>query len=82
MILTLIINATTTKYMLKAVGLSDISAARCKTMSSAVTRVTDEKRRAVSMLKSDRFLGDADWSIVTKIAKIHDPYKHLHSQEV
>ena len=51
-------------------------------MSSAVTRVNDEKKRAISMLKSDRFLADADWSMVGKIAKITDPYKHLDSQEV
>ena len=62
--------------------MSDISAARQKTMSSAVGRVNDAKQRAMSMLKSDRFLADANWDIVSKTACIDDPYKHLDISEV
>ena len=62
--------------------MSDISAARHKTMTSAVNRVNEAKHRAINMLKSDRFLADANWTIVRKRANIKDPYKDLDSQEV
>ena len=74
MILTLLVNATTIKYLLKALGMSDISNARRLTMSTAVRRVREAKMRAVSMLKSDRFLADANWDIVEQKTEITDPY--------
>lgn len=80
--MTLVLNATTTKYLLKALGMSDISAARCKTMSTAVARVNEAKHRTIAMLKNDRFLADANWDIVDATASISDPYKHLNISEV
>ena len=43
----------------------------------AVRRVREAKQRAVSMLKSDHFLADANWEMVEKTTEIHDPYRHL-----
>ena len=103
--LTLIVNATTTKYLLAALGMSDISHATRVTMAqgilpltpslshvcecvcvlcvcvcvcvSAVRRVREAKHRAISMLKSDHFLADANWEMVEKTTEIENPYKHL-----
>ena len=81
-ILTLVINATSTKYLLKGLGMSDVSAARRKTMSTAVSRLNEAKQRAINMLKSDRFLADARWDVIEKLTRIEDPYKHLDNAEV
>ena len=100
--LTLIVNATTTKYLLAALGMSDISHATRVTMAQgihtpfslsrppspslslslclpppAVRRVREAKHRAVSMLKSDHFLADANWEMVEKTTEIQNPYRHL-----
>ena len=74
MILTLLINATTLKYLLKLLGMSDISIARRLTMATAVRRVLEAKTRAIGMLKSDRFLADSDWDIVERKTELSDPY--------
>ena len=60
----------------------DISDARRKTMSTAVARVNEAKRRAISVLKSDRFLADANWDVVSKIAYIRDPYMIMEESQV
>lgn len=73
--LTLIINATTTKCLLSLLGMRRISAARSKTVSTAVEGIHDTKKRAISLLKGDRFLADANWQIVNKFATVPNPYK-------
>lgn len=75
-ILTLLFNATTVGLILKALGMSDISNARRLTVATAVKRTNDAKQRAISMLKSDRFLADAHWEIVEKKTLIEDPYSN------
>ena len=44
-------------------------------MTTAVRRVNEAKQRAVGMLKSDRFLADANWDYVDKKTEIDDPYR-------
>ena len=78
-ILTLLFNATTVSVLLKALGMSDISNARRLTVATAVKRINDAKQRAVSMLKSDRFLADAHWEIVEKNTTIEDPYRNIEN---
>ncbi|CAH1258973.1 SLC9C1 [Branchiostoma lanceolatum] len=73
--LTLFINATTIKALLKLLGMSDISAPKRMTMYSAVRRVKDAQNRSFQMLKGDRFLADAEWNLVEKACEIQDPYK-------
>ncbi|XP_078670954.1 sperm-specific sodium:proton exchanger-like isoform X2 [Branchiostoma floridae x Branchiostoma belcheri] len=73
--LTLLINATTIKVLLKLLGMSDISAPKRMTMYSAVRRVKDAQNRSFQMLKGDRFLADAEWNLVEKACEIQDPYK-------
>ena len=55
--------------------MSDISNTRQLTMTTAVRRVNEAKQRAVGMLKSDRFLADANWDYVDKKTEIDDPYR-------
>ena len=81
MILTLLFNATTVSLLLKALGMSDISTARRLTVATAVRRINEAKQRAISMLKSDRFLADAHWEIVEKKTLMEDPY-HRNDDEI
>ncbi|XP_058858761.1 sodium/hydrogen exchanger 10-like [Acipenser ruthenus] len=73
-VLTLLINATTMTWLLKLLGLCDISAPKRMAMYSAVQRVRDSEENTFSMLKIDRFLADANWNMAEKIVKIADPY--------
>ncbi len=60
--------------------MSDISNARLLNMKTVVRRVREAKSRAVSMLKSDRFLADADWEFVTRKTEIEDPYRDEYDE--
>ena len=74
-VLTLLVNATTTEYLLKFLGMSEISHAKKLAMAQAVRRIHDAQLRAVNMLKSDPFLADANWDMVEKSTTVKDPYK-------
>ena len=71
---TLLLNATSTNFLLRILGLSKISMARHRTISLAVSHLRDAKKKAISVLKNDRFLADADWDIVNRSVMIIDPY--------
>ena len=57
--------------------LSRLSLSLSLSLSLAVRRVREAKQRAISMLKSDHFLADANWEIVENTTEIRDPYRHL-----
>ena len=61
--------------------MSDISNARRLTVATAVRRINEARQRAISMLKSDRFLADAHWEIVEKKTMMEDPY-HRNDDEI
>ncbi|XP_071957219.1 sperm-specific sodium:proton exchanger-like isoform X2 [Antedon mediterranea] len=73
-ILTLIVNATTMQSLLKTLGMSDISVSQRLAMANAVKKVMETQSRTLSMLKADRFLADAEWSLVERVCDIKDPY--------
>lgn len=73
-ILTLLVNATTVRYLLDTLGLSDISNARRLTMVTAIRRITHAKNKAMRLLKSDRFLADAHWEVVDRRTVIENPF--------
>ncbi|XP_062603630.1 sodium/hydrogen exchanger 10-like [Saccostrea cucullata] len=73
--LTLLINATTCSALLKALGMSDISPAKKMSMANSLRFMQDMREKTLNMLKSDRFLADADWDVVEKSCEIEDPYK-------
>ncbi|XP_038047378.1 sodium/hydrogen exchanger 10-like [Patiria miniata] len=80
-VLTLLINATTIQWLLKMLGMSDISVPKRLAMANAVRRIQEGQARTFAMLKADRFLADADWTIAVKAAEIHDPYKTTSEEE-
>ena len=73
-ILTLLVNATTVRYLLDTLGLSDISNARRVTMMTAIRRIMEAKIKAIRLLKSDRFLADAHWDVVDSTTEIENPF--------
>ncbi|XP_071100546.1 sperm-specific sodium:proton exchanger-like [Haliotis cracherodii] len=73
--LTLLINATTIHPLLRLLGMSDVSAAKRMAMASALRFIQDLRQKTLNMLKTDRFLADADWEMVEKACEIEDPYK-------
>jgi sodium/hydrogen exchanger 10/11 len=80
-ILTLLVNATTVRYLLDTLGLSDISNARRLTMTTAIRRITEAKVKSMRLLKSDRFLADAHWEIVDRKTEIENPFESGGEEE-
>lgn len=74
-LMTLLINATSIKYLLQVLGMFDIPMARLHTMKTALTILRRERKRAINMLKSDKFLAESSWAMVDKNTKIQNPYR-------
>ena len=79
---TLLVNATTMKKLLEKLGMSDISDSKKIAMANAVRQIRDSNHRTLTMLKSDRFLADADWSLAEKVCEIHNPYVEVEEGKV
>lgn len=77
--LTLTINGTTTKKLLQVLKLTEISQGRMEEMKNAVKSLHITQKRALAMLRHDRFLSDANWSYVMEHTRIEDPYKHVRN---
>ncbi len=75
--LTLCVNGTTTKKLLQLLKLTEISQGRMEEMKNAVKTIHVSQKKALLMLRHDRFLADANWAYVTENTKIEDPYKHV-----
>ncbi|CAC5362744.1 SLC9A10_11 [Mytilus coruscus] len=73
--LTLLINSTTVVGLLKLLGMSDTSPAKRMAMANSLRFLQDVRDKTLNMLKTDRFLADADWDTVEKSSEIADPYK-------
>ncbi|ESO97538.1 hypothetical protein LOTGIDRAFT_152631 [Lottia gigantea] len=73
--LTLLINATTIPYLLKTLGMNDITTAKRMAMASAIRHLEELRYKTLNMLKTDRFLADSDWELVEKSCGIDPPYK-------
>ncbi|KOB65427.1 Sperm-specific sodium proton exchanger [Operophtera brumata] len=63
-ILSLLLNATSMRKVLKILGLAEISLAKKANMTNCVKRVMMTRDRCISMLKMDKFLADANWDLV------------------
>ena len=74
-LLSLLINATSVKYLLRVLGMFDISVAKLHTMRTAVSMLRRDRRRSMNMLKADKFLADSAWEVVDKNTRIRNPYK-------
>jgi len=64
--LTLLVNATTIKALLSFLGLTDIPPAKQKMILSAKSYLRNTSENSMEKLKSDRFLGRANWESVKK----------------
>lgn len=73
-IFTLFLNATTIKKLLEILGMSEISDSKKIAMANAVKRLQETTARTFKMLRTDRFLADAHWSLAEDVCHIHNPY--------
>ncbi|XP_053251595.1 sodium/hydrogen exchanger 10-like isoform X2 [Podarcis raffonei] len=80
-LLTLMINSTTVKRLVTTLGLCNITLPKRMAMHNAVQRIRQMEANAFAMLKLDRFLADANWTMAEEAIKIDYPYK-LDSEEV
>ena len=62
--LTLLINATTIKALLNFLGLTDIPPAKQQMILNSKSYLRNASENSMEKLKSDRFLGRANWEIV------------------
>lgn len=74
MILTLIINGSTTKSLLDYLGVTTLSVGKLNDMAHVVKNLTGARVRTIIALKHDRFLADANWEIVHRFTHLMDPY--------
>ena len=63
-LLSLVVNATSMRRILKILGLAEISLAKKANMTNCVKRIMLTRDRCISMLKMDKFLADANWELV------------------
>jgi len=62
--LTLLVNATTIKFLVAYLGLTDIPAVKAMMMTSAYEDLKTGTENTVELMKGDRFLSGANWSAV------------------
>ncbi|XP_039394478.1 sodium/hydrogen exchanger 10-like isoform X10 [Mauremys reevesii] len=74
-LMTLMINSTTVKKLVKTLGLCNITLPKRMAMYSAVQRIKEMEANTCSILKLDRFLADANWTLIEEAIKIDCPYK-------
>ena len=63
-LLTLLVNATTIKFLVNGLGLTRIPAVKAKMMTSTSASIVKNCENEMDVLKSDSFLGGANWSRV------------------
>lgn len=75
--LTLLINATTIKALLNKLGLTAVPPAKQQMIHSARTYLRSASENSMEKLKSDRFLGRANWEIVKAYLPEEPEYKEI-----
>ncbi|MBT7028436.1 MAG: cyclic nucleotide-binding domain-containing protein, partial [Verrucomicrobia bacterium] len=63
-LLTLLVNATTIKFLVNGLGLTRIPAVKAKMMTATSASIVKNCENEMDVLKSDSFLGGANWSRV------------------
>ena len=63
-LLTLLINATTIKFLVNGLGLTKIPTVKALMMSNAFSELTGGTQSALELLKGDRFMSGANWNSV------------------
>ncbi len=62
--LTLLINATTIKFIINKLGLTHIPPVKVLMFSNAYRAIHRESEKELEVIKKDRFMSGADWSVV------------------
>lgn len=73
-ILTLLVNATTTNFLLRILGMNALSPWKRSNMANAVRHLREVQKRALQVHQEDVFLTDADWKYVDSYTAIGNPY--------
>ncbi|KAH6926392.1 hypothetical protein HPB50_018099 [Hyalomma asiaticum] len=73
-ILTLLVNATTTNFLLRILGMNALSAWKQSNMVNAVRHLREVQKRSLQVHREDVFLTDADWKYVEQYTAIGNPY--------
>ena len=68
------------KKLLEKLGMSEISDSKKIAMANGVRRVRESNERTLKMLKSDRFLADANWTLAEKFCVVHNPYMEYEGE--
>ena len=80
-LLTLLVNATTIKSLVNALGLTELPAVKKLMFSNASGNVAEGCEQEMDLLKEDRFLSGANWGLVRKY--LPDPIAYpLTSEEL
>jgi len=80
-VLTLLINATTIKFLVNWLGITKIPAVKALMTSNALHQLEDETINAFETLKSDRFMGGATWGSVREYLP-HPDYPEFSEKEL
>jgi hypothetical protein len=73
--LTLVLNGTTTRPLLSALKLTEVSMGRKEDMNNATKRMQKLKGQAIRMFQLSPRMFDADWVLVDGFCTIKNPYK-------
>jgi len=80
-VLTLLVNATTIKFLVAWLGITKVPAVKAMMTSSALHQLEDDTNNAFETLKSDRFMGGARWGSVREYL-IHPEYPKISEEEL
>lgn len=73
--LTLLVNATTIKYLVNKLGLTDIPAVKALMVSNAYQDLATNSESGLELLKSDRFMSGANWNAVREFIPVPIEFK-------
>ncbi|KAI3386910.1 hypothetical protein SNEBB_004258 [Seison nebaliae] len=74
-LLTVSFNAITMERLLIGLGYQAVPPTKILSMNNAVAHLRQTRDKMVANLKRDRFLANANWSIVEEYCRLHSPYR-------
>jgi len=80
--LTLLINATTIKFIVNALGLTKISPAKAMMIHNANQYLRTSTENAIERLKKDRFINNASWGTVKEYLPSKANFEKIESVEI
>ncbi|XP_044263875.1 sodium/hydrogen exchanger 11-like isoform X4 [Tribolium madens] len=75
-IISMLINGTFCRTILKVLGFTNISMARQVNMNNCMKHIFTKRDRIIAILKMDRLLADTNWKVVYEVTNMQHPY-HL-----